>query len=115
MGPARVRHLWPPEEQPLRAQQEPPLRALLLRRLRGASSGRNAGKSRATRRSAFASRKEAQQAMSRTPKRGKPPGYEYWSRGTPGKATAPGNWSKVRKHRKDRRVGKALIVSEETK
>jgi hypothetical protein len=52
--------------------------------------------------------------MSRTPKRGKPPGYEYWSRGTPKDATSPGKWSKVRKHRKDRQAGKS-IVSEETK
>jgi len=44
--------------------------------------------------------------MSRTPKRGKPPGYEYWSRGTPREATAPGRWSKQRKARKRRRENK---------
>lgn len=44
--------------------------------------------------------------MSRTPKRGKPPGYEYWSRDTPREAMSPGRWSKKRKIRKVRRLAK---------
>lgn len=47
--------------------------------------------------------------MSRTPKRGKPPGYEYWSRGTPREAMSPGRWSKQQKSRKRRRDDKLEI------
>ncbi len=47
--------------------------------------------------------------MSRTPKRSKAPGSEYWSRGTPREATKPGRWSKTQKARKRRRDGKTEV------
>jgi hypothetical protein len=47
--------------------------------------------------------------VSRTPKRGKSPGYEYWSPGTPREAMAPGRWSKRQKSRKARREAKAVV------
>ncbi len=47
--------------------------------------------------------------MSRTPKRSKAPGYEYWSRGTPREGMTPGRFSKTLKNRKRRREAKTEI------
>jgi hypothetical protein len=48
--------------------------------------------------------------MSRTPKRGKSPGFELWSkRPGPSRAPAPGRWSKTITHRNERRAAKAAV------
>lgn len=52
--------------------------------------------------------------MSRTPKRGKGPGYEYWS-ARPGNAQGgvPGKGKKADTHRRERRASKKLEKPEE--
>lgn len=45
--------------------------------------------------------------MSRSKKKGKSPGYEYWSK-RPMSGSTPGRWAKTKTHRLERKQGKTL-------